>query len=115
MNQDERKRLWEKRLAKQQDSGLNVSAWCRDAGINHKTFYRWHRKLSATGDISDVQGVSTRAESVKLVAVSMTAPMPKPASVAPTAVLELETPGGFVIRLSARAHLDWLAPLLAVL
>ena len=38
---------WQKIMEMQQASGVNKSAWCREQGINLKTFYYWQKKLGS--------------------------------------------------------------------
>ena len=36
---------WHKIISEQDTIGLSVSAYCRQQGINEKTFYNWRKKL----------------------------------------------------------------------
>lgn len=36
---------WEKVLRERKASGLSIRRWCRDNGVNEKTYYYWQRKL----------------------------------------------------------------------
>lgn len=36
---------WHEIISEQDTSGLSVSAYCRQQGINGKTFYNWRKKL----------------------------------------------------------------------
>ena len=36
---------WPEIISEQNTSGLSVSAYCRQKGINEKTFYNWRKKL----------------------------------------------------------------------
>ena len=36
---------WGKVLRERKSSGLSIRRWCRENGINEKTYYYWQRKL----------------------------------------------------------------------
>jgi hypothetical protein len=135
MMEAERRQLWEQRIEAQEASGLKVPAWCRQEGLDESTFYHHRKRLQASktpvlielpmsakpGEIrgpgkpakDDAARSATRARDqagqAKICAPIATADAPcdRP--------LEVQTPDGFVIRLSARAQLEWLPHLLAVL
>lgn len=113
---DENRQGWVKRIEEQKNSGLSVQAWCKREGVNESGFYRNRRRASKPGEPQ---------MKPKLIAVpiSTDADRGKPladesrigVSEARLSSLEIQTPEGFVIRLSARAQLEWLPHLLAVL
>ena len=37
--------VWSQRVAECRGSGLPVSRWCREHGINVKTYYNWQKKV----------------------------------------------------------------------
>ncbi len=37
--------VWSQRVAECRGSGLPVSRWCRENGINVKTYYNWQKKV----------------------------------------------------------------------
>jgi len=43
---EERREKWIVLFAEQQSSGLTVTAWCREHGIEKNTFYRWRKRLN---------------------------------------------------------------------
>jgi len=51
---EERRAKWVVLLADQQSSGLTVTAWCREHGIEKNTFYGWRKRLQ--GMSSEVSG-----------------------------------------------------------
>ena len=113
---DERRQVWAKRFEDQKNSGLSVQAWCKGEGVNESGFYRNHRRmLEASGSqfkpnliaVPMNQGVDRE---MRLDDENCTG-----TSEARHAPLEIQTPAGFVIRLSSRTQLDWLPHLLAVL
>lgn len=113
---DERRQVWAKRFEDQKNSGLSVLAWCKAEGVNQSGFYRSRRRML---EVSGSQAEPT------LIAVPMNPSVDREmrlddetftdTSGARHAPLQIETPAGFVIRLSSRAQLDWLPHLLAVL
>jgi hypothetical protein len=113
---DENRWGWAKRIEEQKDSGLSVQAWCKREGVNGAGFYRNRRRLRES---------SEPQMKPKLIAVQMGkgADRGKPlddgartgASESMLSALEIQTPDGFVIRLSSRGQLEWLPHLLAVL
>ena len=36
---------WAKVLRERKSSGLSIRRWCRENGVNEKTYYYWQRKL----------------------------------------------------------------------
>ena len=38
-------RMWSQRVAECHGSGLPVSRWCQENGINVKTYYNWQKKV----------------------------------------------------------------------
>lgn len=47
MTHDERRALWQQRLAEQQASGLSIVAWCWQQDIPEHQFYYWRKRLTA--------------------------------------------------------------------
>ena len=45
MTSNERRELWEKRLADHAASGQRITAWCEENSITLRQFYYWRRKL----------------------------------------------------------------------
>jgi hypothetical protein len=39
---------WAELIRNQQQSGLSVTAFCRDRGFSDQTFYNWRKRLSAS-------------------------------------------------------------------
>lgn len=110
------RKTWVERIEEQKNSGLSVAAWCKREGVKESGFYRNRRRAS--------ESWQTQVKP-QLIAVPMSKSTARgepldgerlivTAEARPSA-LEIQTPAGFVIRLSARAQLDWLPDLLAVL
>ena len=38
---------WSRRVAECRRSGVSVSRWCADHGVNRKTYYTWQKKVFA--------------------------------------------------------------------
>jgi hypothetical protein len=77
-----------------QASGLGVAAWCKREGVSAWSVYAWRKRLSP------------RPAKVKLISVPV-------AGMAAGPVLEMQTPGGYVLRLSSAEQVDWLPAILA--
>jgi hypothetical protein len=90
----ERSELWHGRLLAQRESGLTITAWCKQEGVSAWSFYAWRKRLALP------------KPAASLIAV----PLP---GVSPDAALELQTPGGYVLRLSNAEHVNWLPAILA--
>jgi transposase-like protein len=43
-----RRRKWAELIRQQQQSGLSVSAFCRDRGFSDQTFYNWRKRLATS-------------------------------------------------------------------
>jgi putative transposase len=41
-----REKKWAELIRQQQQSGVSVSAFCRDRGFSDQTFYNWRKRLS---------------------------------------------------------------------
>lgn len=67
---------WRSLLAKFDDSGLGVEAFCRREGISAASLYRWRGLLSTVSDDGDTGVVSKTAVFVDLGALS-SAPVPR--------------------------------------
>ena len=50
---------WTARIQDCRGSGLSVRAWCRQAGINATTYYRWEREVLATAGTMPRSSVPT--------------------------------------------------------
>jgi transposase-like protein len=62
-------------LRQQQQSGLSVSAFCRNRGFSDQTFYNWRKRLGGSDPVRFAlvaAGASTRAEdaSIELILTS---------------------------------------------
>jgi hypothetical protein len=45
---EEKRREWEERIRLQQDSGQNMSRWCRENQINYDSFLYWKKRFFPT-------------------------------------------------------------------
>jgi transposase-like protein len=61
---------WRSLLARFDDSGLGVDAFCRREGISAASLYRWRALLGAAGDEGKAEVVSKAATFVDLGALS---------------------------------------------
>jgi transposase-like protein len=93
-----RERRWRALIARQVSSGQSVRAFCRGEGLAESAFYFWRRELRQR------EGQARPA----LLPLSLVAESPR-------APLELELPGGAVLRIGAEAPRELLAQLLGAL
>src|ERR1035438_9142107 len=47
-----REKKWAELIRQQGQSGISVSAFCRDRGFSDQTFYNWRKRLSGSGPVS---------------------------------------------------------------
>lgn len=86
--------VWRERLQVQQASGLSVAAWCRQAGLSTWSVYAWRKRLA-------------RAPAAPtLISVPL-------ARMGAGPMLEVQTPGGYLLRLSSAEQVGWLPAILA--
>lgn len=86
--------VWRERLQAQQASGLSVATWCRQAGVSAWSVYAWRKRLSPA------------PAAAKLISVPV-------AGMGPGPMLEMQTPSGYVLRLSSAEQVGWLPAILA--
>jgi len=92
--------VWRERLQAQQASGLSVAAWCKQEGVSAWSVYGWRKRLSLSPVASSA--------AVRLISVPM-------AGLGSGPMLEMQTPGGYVLRLSSAEQVNWLPAILAAL
>jgi hypothetical protein len=85
--------VWRERLRAQQASVLSVAAWCRQAGVLAWSVYAWRKRLPPPA-------------AAKLISVPVVGMTPGP-------MLEMQTPSGYVLRLSSAEQVGWLPAILA--
>ena len=81
---------WVEWIEEQKSSGLTIAEFCQSIGVSANSFYWRRRRLAET---SEVIPVTTFAETQRppFVAIDL-------AETAPVAVVELDLPGGVVVR-----------------
>jgi len=99
-NEQDLSAVWRERVQAQQASGLSVAAWCKQEGVSAWSVYGWRKRLSLSPAPSSA--------AVKLISVPMVGLGSGP-------MLEMQTPGGYVLRLSSAEQVNWLPAILAVL
>ena len=72
LSYDTRAAEWRLRFDEQRASGLSVSAWCREQGIEKNTFYGWRKRLSESPTVSAPRFIA--------LAVDRSVKVPPPAS-----------------------------------
>jgi hypothetical protein len=93
-NGQELSAVWRDRLLAQQASGLSVAAWCKREGVSAWSVYAWRKRLSPP------------PIAAKLISLPVTGMAPGP-------MLEMQTPTGYVLRLSSAEQVSWLPAILA--
>lgn len=97
-NEQDLSAVWRERVLAQQASGLSVAAWCEQEGVSAWSVYGWRKRLSP----------APSSAAVKLISVPM-------AGLGSGPMLEMQTPSGYVLRLSSAEQVNWLPAILAAL
>ena len=58
LKHEAKKQEWSMSIQECRGSGLSVRAWCRQAGLNAATYYRWERELLALAETEPCSSVS---------------------------------------------------------
>lgn len=76
MTKERRLTAWAKKIEAQKHSGLSITKWCQQHGVNAKTFYKWKRTLKSNDQTNteppagwcqiQAKPVSTRVSNLKL-------------------------------------------------
>lgn len=93
------KEFWFQQIEAASGSGVSVAAYCRQQGLNYKTFLRWRAHLDP--------GTPGRVRSPPLIPLSIRASSPGDAP-----SLRLEMGGGVVLTLPPSVDAGWLGALL---
>jgi transposase-like protein len=96
----QREQFWREAVAAWRKSGLSVRAFCSGRGLSEASFYGWRRTLQER----DRRRPATQP-----------GPTFVPLRVVPGVVLEVELPGGLVVRVPAGAEAAAVAALVAAL
>ena len=90
--------FWRSHLARQSSSGGSIRGYCRIRKLSEALFHFWRREIARR----DYEG-SLRSEKPELIAVEIVgAPVAEPA----TSLMEIECPGGPVIRVREGASVE---------
>ena len=90
----EKESHWREVVTRWQSSGLSMAAFCRQEGLPDKQFFWWKRQIDKR------DGKVVTARKVKFVPVRIKDKAARPV-VGGDGLIELVSPGGFVIRVSA--------------
>jgi len=106
---NERRRFWRELIGRQPTSGLNITQFCKQAGISQNSFYVWKRRLrtgvQSTGRKPRRKSAALTTRS--LVPVRLVAdPVKHPASMA--GAIEVAWPSGVVLRVPSGCNPDTL-------
>ena len=104
----DRHERWRLLLEEQRQSGMSISAFCKERSIPASAFFAWRRKLAATGG-SVTNRRSRRAGSEGLAEVKLVRDSP------PQAGLELRLAGGCILVVRRGFDRDLLIELIGVL
>jgi hypothetical protein len=92
--------FWRSHLARQSTSGESIRGYCRIRKLSEALFHFWRREIARR---DHEKSVSLRSENPGLIAVEIVgAPLPESA----TSLMEIECPGGPVIRVREGASLE---------
>ena len=92
--------FWRSHLARQSSSGESIRGYCRIRKLSDALFHFWRREIARRDHETPV---SLRSEKPGLIAVEIVgAPAPESA----TSLMEIECPGGPVIRVREGASLE---------
>jgi len=97
MQEQTKQDLWPARLQAQLESGQTIRAWCAANGVTEATFHYWRKRLAAIG-----------ASGPQFIALPGCASQH-------AAMLEVETPNGYMVRLGSPVHVEWLGMVRAAL
>ena len=95
---------WCRHVEAWRESGLNQADYCRQQGLNPKTFSAWARRALPMDKITPLDVVSVQV-----------APSPPAAAVELGAIIMLRFPHGAQLELSTAVSPHWLAELLRCL
>jgi transposase-like protein len=93
-----RQAQWRERLARQEQSGQSVAAFCKSEGLAAQTFYCWRKQLGKGRQAEVTQRSSSVAPFIDLGALA--APVSQTQSIAEGFDLRLDLPGGIVLTIA---------------
>jgi hypothetical protein len=92
--------FWRSHLARQSSSGESIRGYCRIRKLSEALFHFWRREIARR---DREKSVSLRSEKAGLIAVEIVGdPVPE----STTSLMEIECPGGPVIRVREEASLE---------
>jgi len=89
---------WPEIISEQNTSGLSVSAYCRQKGMNEKTFYNWRKKLGNPKESKPEGFIQIKATES-----------------APGKILSIQTPGGYQLEVESGVDKSYVQSILKVL
>jgi hypothetical protein len=103
----EKDAYWRSHLKRQSSSGESIRGYCRLRGLSEALFHYWRREIANR----DRAGSATRGSGpAGLIALEIKSDSPPSLTATPT--LEIECPGGAVIRVREEVSIDVLARVL---
>lgn len=109
----EKEDFWRLIIADQQASGLTARAFCKRDGISESLFYSWRSKIAAR-DSSPPREVATTPQLIPVAVSSSGAHSPSLVHDTELEQVEIQTPGGFMLRVSDSIASSNLGRLLSV-
>ena len=93
----EKESFWRSQLSRQSSSGESIRGYCRRCGLSEASFHFWRREIAGRDHQTNRASGSGAAGLIAVEIVGETAPGP---------TLEIECPGGPVIRLREEVSVD---------
>lgn len=109
MRDSEKARVWSRRVALFQRSGLGRKAWCVREGIHPSTLDYWRQRV---GDAAAPTRKVRRSKALVPIVVREAAPV---ATKSPGPLIEIALPGSMRVRAGSGIDVAWLATLLRAL
>ena len=106
---NERRRFWRELIGRQPASGLNITQFCKQAGISQNSFYVWKRRLRSVVRPPDrkLHGQSAALRTRSLIPVRLVSD-PAESSASTAGAIEVAWPGGVVLRVPSGCNPDTL-------
>lgn len=108
---EENRRFWQMAIEMQHESGLSIAGFCRREGLQQATYYTWRRKLKEESD-GNAEG---RTEANTQQSGSSTQLVPVHVIDDHHGIVEVVSPGGYVVRVPQDAATENVRRVLQVL
>lgn len=109
-NSEETRSFWRMAIQMQRESGLPVAEFCRREGLHPASFYAWRRRFEQAADGTATSEAATFAPSVSSAQSPLVPVHVIDDQIADSGhhhgIVEVVTPGGFVLRVPDDATID---------